>query len=71
VLCLRLGVIKCHARGEVDAQALQLSNGGGRALLQFSDEWAGTHPRTLHLLREEALVWERSGLLELALPVTA
>jgi exopolyphosphatase / guanosine-5'-triphosphate,3'-diphosphate pyrophosphatase len=71
VLCLRLGVIKCHARGEVDAQALQLSNGGRRALLQFSDEWAGTHPRTLHLLREEALVWERSGLLELGLPVTA
>jgi exopolyphosphatase / guanosine-5'-triphosphate,3'-diphosphate pyrophosphatase len=71
VLCLRLGVIKCHARGEVDAQALRLSNGGGRALLAFTDDWAGTHPRTLHLLREEALIWERSGLLELALPVMA
>ena len=68
VLCLRLAIIKCHARGEVDTSALQLRRDGGQALLQFTPAWAETHPRTLHLLREEALAWERSGSLKLLLP---
>ncbi len=68
VLCLRLGVIKCHARGEVNAASLSLANAGRRAILGFSPDWASTHPRTLHLLHEEALAWDRSGVLDLALP---
>ena len=69
VLCLRLAIIKCHARGEVDTSALQLRRDGVQALLTFTPAWAETHPRTLHLLREEALAWERSGSLKLLLPV--
>jgi exopolyphosphatase/guanosine-5'-triphosphate,3'-diphosphate pyrophosphatase len=67
VLCLRLGVIKGHARGEVNLQALRLQRQGRVARLQFDDAWAREHPRTLYLLQEEAGVWARSGVLELAL----
>jgi exopolyphosphatase/guanosine-5'-triphosphate,3'-diphosphate pyrophosphatase len=66
-LCLRLAVIKCHARGAVDTHALRLARDGKTARLEFSDAWAEAHPRTLHLLREEAEVWQRQGPLRLML----
>jgi exopolyphosphatase/guanosine-5'-triphosphate,3'-diphosphate pyrophosphatase len=67
VLCLRLAVIECHARGEVDARGLQLRRDGGDARLSFTSQWAEEHPRTAYLLREEADVWNRSGGLVLTL----
>jgi exopolyphosphatase / guanosine-5'-triphosphate,3'-diphosphate pyrophosphatase len=67
VLCLRLAVIKCHARGEVSVDAMRLTRDGAVAELQFSAGWADTHPRTRHLLDEEAAMWERNGSLRLAL----
>ena len=68
VMCLRLAIIKCHARAEVNTSALRLKREGGQAQLTFTPAWADTHPRTLHLLREEALAWERGGSLKLVLP---
>ncbi len=68
VMCLRLAVIKCHARGEVSSKALGLRSRGRDALLGFKPEWAEQHPRTLFLLREEADIWARSGTLKLSLP---
>ncbi len=65
VLCLRLAIIKCHARGEVSTTALRLTRQGGEAQLQFDAAWAESHPRTLFLLREEADAWERGGPLKL------
>jgi len=67
-LCLRLAVIKCHARGDVDPRALVLRARGRDAQLSFAAPWAETHPRTLFLLREEAAAWARSGPLRLVLP---
>ncbi|HSI59084.1 MAG TPA: Ppx/GppA phosphatase family protein [Ideonella sp.] len=67
MLCLRLAVIKCHARGEIDLQALRLERQGRLLKLRFSPAWADSHPRTLHLLREEADGWNRSGVLQLQL----
>ena len=58
-LALRLAVIKCHARGPVSDTALALKRAGKLARLQFSARWADAHPRTLHLLREEAEAWQR------------
>ena len=66
-LCLRLAIIKCHARGPVDPTALQLQLSGRQATLGFSEGWAQTHPRTLFLLNEEVEAWQRSNLLKLAL----
>ncbi len=68
VLCLRLAIIKCHARNEVDVSALRLRREGTQASLSFTPAWAESHPRTLHLLREEAAAWERGGSLRLVLP---
>ncbi len=56
-LALRLAVIKCHARGPTDPKALRLRPSGHSAALDFSAAWAASHPRTLHLLREEAARW--------------
>jgi exopolyphosphatase/guanosine-5'-triphosphate,3'-diphosphate pyrophosphatase len=65
VLCLRLGLIVCHARSEVGSEALQLARRKDSAVLGFAPGWAEAHPRTLHLLREEAEAWSRSGALSL------
>ena len=66
-LCLRLAIIKCHARGEVTADALRLQRSGNEATLAFAPEWADGHPRTLFLLHEEAQAWQRGGVLKLDL----
>jgi exopolyphosphatase/guanosine-5'-triphosphate,3'-diphosphate pyrophosphatase len=66
VMCLRLAIIACHARGDIEPGALQLRRSGGLATLAMPATWADTHPRTLHLLGEEVAAWER-GPLELVL----
>jgi exopolyphosphatase/guanosine-5'-triphosphate,3'-diphosphate pyrophosphatase len=67
LLCLRLGVIKGHARGDIDAQAIRVRRDGPVAELGFAPGWTEVHPRTRHLLAEEASMWERGGPLRLAL----
>jgi exopolyphosphatase/guanosine-5'-triphosphate,3'-diphosphate pyrophosphatase len=67
LLALRIAVIKCHARGRVDAHALQLTAGKSVARLCYTQAWADQHPRTLYLLEQEAAAWSRSGSLALAL----
>ena len=67
VLCLRLAVIKCHARGAADPAALRLRSRGQEALLGYSGAWAEANPRTLFLLQEEAATWARNGPLRLVL----
>ena len=67
LLCLRLGAIKCHARGEVDADAMRVKRVGASAEVGFASGWSETHPRTRHLLSEEVLAWERNGPLRLVL----
>ena len=67
VICLRLAVIKCHARGSVDPRALKLRARQREAHLQWGTGWADQHPRALFLLNEEAAVWARGGPLRLVL----
>ena len=67
VLCLRLATIHCHARSEVDADAVRLRRHGAEAVLGVPAGWYDTHPRTLYLLRAEADAWVRNGPLQLTL----
>lgn len=67
VLCLRLAVIVCHARGELDTTGLSLRRHGAEALLSVPEAWAQTALRTLYLLREEVQAWSRGGPLKLQL----
>jgi exopolyphosphatase/guanosine-5'-triphosphate,3'-diphosphate pyrophosphatase len=69
VLCLRLAVIKCHARRVVDPRAIGLRVRHREALLSYRGAWAAANPRTGFLLQEEAATWARSGPLRLVLPV--
>ncbi|HEY0859062.1 MAG TPA: exopolyphosphatase [Albitalea sp.] len=66
-LCLRLAIIVCHARDEVDTRALRLQCSGAEATIRVPADWARAHPRTLHLLGEEAAAWQRAGPLRLEL----
>lgn len=66
-LCLRLAIIKCHARGQVDPRAMVLRRQGQQAVLSFPEGWADRQPRTSFLLREEAGAWSRVGALKLVL----
>ena len=67
VLCLRLAIIKCHARADVQHEAIALARDGMQARLTFDAAWATAHPRTLYLLREELQAWARGGVLKLTL----
>ena len=62
LLCLRLAVIKCHARAEVSAEDVALRGEGPRIALRFPPGWAETKPRAHFLFKEEAQFWERSGV---------
>lgn len=68
VLCLRLAVIECHARGPVDPLVLRLQRSGTHARLLLDPAWAAAQPRTVHLLREEAQAWASQAALRLQLP---
>ncbi len=71
VLALRLAVIKCHARREVDANALQLEPAAHGVRLRFGPVWSASRPRTLYLLQQEAVAWSRSGVFDLTLDAPA
>jgi len=67
-LCLRLAVIRCHAREAEPAPAYRLTRHNGRgALLGWEAAHATPNPRTLHLLQEEVQAWQRQGGLTLEL----
>lgn len=67
LLCLRLAVIKAHARDDVDASAMRLNRNAQGFDLLMPPGWAPEHPRTLYLLQEEAQTWARCGLLSLSI----
>lgn len=71
VLALRLAVVKCHARCEVDVNALRLEPAAHGVHLRFGPAWSASRPRTLYLLQQEALAWARSGVFELILDAPA
>lgn len=66
-LCLRLAIIKCHARSDVDPGVLKLERHGAEARLGLARGWAQSHPRTMYLLGAEVASWERGGPLRLRL----
>jgi len=63
LLALRLAVILCHARREPDLQGMTLlrpSPGVQRVRLSYRAGWAEAFPQSAHLLREEALAWQKT-----------
>jgi exopolyphosphatase / guanosine-5'-triphosphate,3'-diphosphate pyrophosphatase len=60
LLCLRLAVILSHARREPDLRGLQLTHSGRTLRLALPDAWPAAYPQSLHLLREEAVAWQKT-----------
>jgi len=60
LLCLRLAVILCHARRDPDADGLQLSSNGKKAVLKLPSSWPRNYPQSAYLLREEVTAWQKT-----------
>ncbi len=69
LLCLRLAVIVCHARDDVEPGAIVLQSNASRPEVRVAAGWADDRLRALHLLREEMAAWARSDVLEPVLAV--
>ena len=62
LLALRLAVILCHARRDPDVSALRIAKTEARAFtFDCRAEWVEAFPQSAHLLREEALAWQKTG----------
>jgi exopolyphosphatase/guanosine-5'-triphosphate,3'-diphosphate pyrophosphatase len=62
LLALRLAVVFCHARRDVELPRLTLKRARGAVELGLDGGWLAAHPLTHHLLEEEAAHWVRAGL---------
>jgi exopolyphosphatase/guanosine-5'-triphosphate,3'-diphosphate pyrophosphatase len=62
LVALRLAVILCHARRDPDTQGLRLAKPDARTFsVTCRADWPDTYPQSAHLLREEALAWQKTG----------
>ena len=59
LLCLRIAVILCHARRDPDLRGLQLQPARRGFRLALRPDWARGFPQSAHLLREEAVAWQK------------
>ena len=63
LIALRLAVLLCHARRDPDLSEMTLQRleaGGKRIRLNCRSDWAAGFPQSAHLLREEALAWQKT-----------
>ena len=59
LLCLRLAVILCHARRDPAVEGLLLHGAGRELRLSLPRGWAAAWPQSAHLLRQEAVAWQK------------
>ncbi len=60
LLSLRLAVILCHARRDPDLKGLKLDATASQFTLCVAPAWRAAYPQSVHLLREEALAWQKT-----------
>jgi exopolyphosphatase / guanosine-5'-triphosphate,3'-diphosphate pyrophosphatase len=62
LMTLRLAVILCHARRDPDISDLQIELDSKRqnVHLVLGDQWTQLWPQSAHLLKEEAMAWQRT-----------
>jgi exopolyphosphatase / guanosine-5'-triphosphate,3'-diphosphate pyrophosphatase len=63
LMSLRLATLLCHARTDPDLSQLRMHRNGYFVGCIVSPQWAKNHPQSLHLIQEEATMWENSGLI--------
>jgi exopolyphosphatase/guanosine-5'-triphosphate,3'-diphosphate pyrophosphatase len=62
IVALRLAIVLCHARREVQLPHWRLTTGKTWIELGLDADWLADHPLTQHLLEEEAAQWARVGI---------
>ncbi len=63
LLSLRLAIILCHARRDPNTTGLKLERDPGQLqgfVLRCRTGWSETYPQSAHLLREEAIAWQKT-----------
>ncbi len=63
LLALRLAIILCHARRDPDTAGLRLERNTNQTrgfVLSCRAGWSEAFPQSAHLLREEALAWQKT-----------
>lgn len=60
LLCLRLAIALCHARRDPDTTGFSLRCHTGRFRVETRPGWSAAYPQSAHLLREEALAWQKT-----------
>lgn len=63
VLCLRLAVIVCHARTQIDVPDLDISVGHEGVSWMVGRAWQAHFPLSAYLLDEEWQTWLKAGLI--------
>lgn len=61
IVALRLAVLLCHARRDIELPAWSLRSTRDGIELGLDGGWLSHHPLTEHLLQEEAAQWEKAG----------
>ena len=63
LLALRLGVILCHARRDPEMAQMQIELDSKRQCVRLTlgEPWQQAWPQSAHLLREEALAWQKTN----------
>lgn len=59
LLCLRLAVVLCHARRDPNVEGMLLQAAGRELQLSLRPGWPAAWPQSAHLLRQEALAWQK------------
>jgi exopolyphosphatase/guanosine-5'-triphosphate,3'-diphosphate pyrophosphatase len=62
IVALRLAVIFCHARRDVQLPKWRVTTGRTSVNFGVDSVWLSEHPLTQHLLEEEVLNWRKVGL---------
>jgi exopolyphosphatase/guanosine-5'-triphosphate,3'-diphosphate pyrophosphatase len=60
LLCLRVAVISCHARAQVDWRQVRLTRHGNSFVLTVPQTWQQSHPQSVHLLQQEVQAWSKT-----------
>ena len=63
LMALRLAVILCHARRDPDMTQMQIELDSKRQCIRLTlgEPWQQIWPQSAHLLREEALAWQKTN----------
>src|SRR5690606_10111589 len=62
LICLRLAVLLCRRREDIDDLPLQIKVHPRRVVIRASREWLEAHPLTAYSLEGECTEWKKAGL---------